>query len=733
MKTIPRTIFPVIVIFILVLAYFYKIIFQGYIFLFGDAYYYYSVRVLIYNSLKNFTLPFWTQYLNCGFPLMANPEAGVFDPLNILFLYFLGPIRGFNYLICAYFFMAAVFMFFYCRSLKLDSFSALFTAIIFTFGGAFLGRLVHLPMIFSASFMPLTFWMINLYFTNGHIKYIFLAGLAMGVSFLPGHPQIAVYAAMASIFYFLFQASAEIKKDFSVNKILKYLFLISVIVFIAIGISAIRNIPTLEFAQLSNRAGKYGYQTAKSISFYPKHLITYIFPYFYGSETVGGKVGYWGKGSFWELYVYMGILPFIFLLAGLFSFKKDKRYKFFCFLSFLALMLAFGKNTWVFFIFYKLIPFFRYFKDPCRFVIIMSFGTAILAGLGLDRIINDEQFLEKFLNRLTKISLFLIFTLIILNLIFYRYISKGINFADFYTQFPLFLFISGIALLFLNKRKKINKQQLFVLVIIVTILDLFIINYSQNIPQKTSLVTMEPESVKFIKKDKAFFRVFNIGPDFPYGSYLHKGTRKVPFYVLYGIPSANLAGPLYLVGHRNLLMDIEDSIPPRGTENFSIDIYLNLLKSLNVKYIASSLKLKTGQLKILFDDGVVRVYENQDVAPRVSFVPLDQSGGESLVKINSYTDNRVILEVESDSPGSVVLNDTYYPGWKVFVDGKEKPLLKANSVMRAIFVEGGRHKIEFSYGLPISVRFGLIISLISLCVVISFIFFDKDSQKKPRP
>ena len=48
-------------------------------------------------------------------------------------------------------------------------------------------------------------------------------------------------------------------------------------------------------------------------------------------------------------------------------------------------------------------------------------------------------------------------------------------------------------------------------------------------------------------------------------------------------------------------------------------------------------------------------------------------------------------------PAVLRLADLWYPDWKVTVDGKPAPLLRADHALRAVAVPAGEHKIEFRF------------------------------------
>jgi hypothetical protein len=82
-------------------------------------------------------------------------------------------------------------------------------------------------------------------------------------------------------------------------------------------------------------------------------------------------------------------------------------------------------------------------------------------------------------------------------------------------------------------------------------------------------------------------------------------------------------------------------------------------------------------------------------------------------RVLKYSSNQVEIEAEAQMKQTLVLLDSFYPGWRATVDGKQVPLFGANFVYRAIDLAPGKHRIVFSYH-PSSFYYGLSISLLTL-------------------
>ncbi|MEO5801892.1 MAG: hypothetical protein ABIR24_00055 [Verrucomicrobiota bacterium] len=97
------------------------------------------------------------------------------------------------------------------------------------------------------------------------------------------------------------------------------------------------------------------------------------------------------------------------------------------------------------------------------------------------------------------------------------------------------------------------------------------------------------------------------------------------------------------------------------------------------------------------------------------------------VQITSYHPKRIELAAKAEAPSVLLLNDKYDSKWKVFVDGQEKPLLRANFIMRGVQLEKGDHKIEFRFQPRLNT---LYISLAALGIGLALCAFVAFGKKK---
>jgi hypothetical protein len=66
-------------------------------------------------------------------------------------------------------------------------------------------------------------------------------------------------------------------------------------------------------------------------------------------------------------------------------------------------------------------------------------------------------------------------------------------------------------------------------------------------------------------------------------------------------------------------------------------------------------------------------------------------------RILSYTSQEVRIAAAVERPALLVLNDSDYPGWKVYVDGQRSHWITANYLFRGVLLQPGRHLVRFAY------------------------------------
>ena len=88
-------------------------------------------------------------------------------------------------------------------------------------------------------------------------------------------------------------------------------------------------------------------------------------------------------------------------------------------------------------------------------------------------------------------------------------------------------------------------------------------------------------------------------------------------------------------------------------------------------------------------------------------------------RILSYSSQEVTIDAASERSALLVLNDSDYPGWKVYVDGRRSHWVTANYLFRGVLLRPGKHLVRFSYE-PGSFAAGVAISGAGLICLAGF-------------
>ncbi len=174
----------------------------------------------------------------------------------------------------------------------------------------------------------------------------------------------------------------------------------------------------------------------------------------------------------------------------------------------------------------------------------------------------------------------------------------------------------------------------------------------------------------------------------------------------------------------------------------------NLLKENTIKLYRNRISPRRGWLvkefKVLDSESILNKIKNQEFnlkeevllekEPMIYLSPNTSNRLTSLpikdkIEWISETNNRIVLSVHTLDDSILFLNDTYFPGWKAFIDGKRDKIFRANYNFRAIFIPSGSHRVEIVYD-PLSFKLGAWITFLGIVGCIGIIVFRKDRRKE---
>ncbi|MBD3905718.1 YfhO family protein [Chryseobacterium sp. Ch-15] len=100
-----------------------------------------------------------------------------------------------------------------------------------------------------------------------------------------------------------------------------------------------------------------------------------------------------------------------------------------------------------------------------------------------------------------------------------------------------------------------------------------------------------------------------------------------------------------------------------------------------------------------------------------------QTDSTATINLTKYEANELEFKSQSKTPQLAVFSEIYYPhGWKVFVDEKEVPYIKADYLLRAVHVPAGNHHIKMIFE-PQVIETGKWISLLCFGLFIALSAF----------
>ncbi len=655
---------------------------------------------------------------------------------------------------------------------------AILSGIAFMFAGNVITLIYpgHTMKLIAATFIPIAMYGIARAFQSSSFRWFLITALVLSLQIFTLHFQVCYYTWILVGLYSLakilklvsqhFQATrlhhrthsvVETYSPSSAGKYLVYLLAMGVLI---VGLTAVQWLPFAEYTRWCTRSSGLDYKAATEASYPPEELLSLfmVSPFGDNIQPMGRSTGnvafdsrdyplnhflypaglqyYHGRfDSARTLSEYLGALPFLLAAFGI-ALSKRRSTKFFILISILSVFLCLGKFNPLYPFLLKVIPGLDMFRVPAEILLLFSFSLAILAGIGLEEIMKLKFDFSAIYKR---IHIFLI-PIIIISILFF--ISKDneeiIHFNLVFIRLNLLVF-AGLFLLRYAALK--NTRRYFALVPLLLFLDLWTAHqpYLQTMPIDGFYHAMRGEpGMEFLKQDPTDYRILPVGPhDMVNNKWLFSDIQSVWGYQSF--PLRHYAEFWSTLGFTNP----------------------TLQKLTNVKYVVSSEPLTDPSLKLVYDTGKF-IYKDVNYFPRYWLVDEkncivqkdEQKVLSTLTAGNFDPTQSVILDksvettykhllaewptsfflsphftwspqkIESqiivDHPSFLVFSEIYYPGWKVFVDGKESQIYRADYILRAVRLPAGLHIIEMYYS-PWTFWLGLWISTITLLLII-FLF-----------
>ncbi|WP_404986926.1 YfhO family protein [Chryseobacterium sp. M5] len=505
-----------------------------------------------------------------------------------------------------------------------------------------------------------------------------------------------------------------------------------------------------------------------------------------------GSLTYWGDQPGTSGPAYQGAIVCFLALLGFFFASKKYRY-WILGATILTILLAWGSNFMPlsdFFIEY--VPFYSKFRAPSSILVVVELLFPLIAIIGLYRFFNsetlEEDYKKKILTYVGGGTLGLTLLLIVFGksiLGFYTdneklYLPPFLldylvdeRFSMFRTDAIKALLYVGITVtvLFFALKQKLNQNIALVIIGLVSLFDLWTVNKrylnddnyvdkifaenpfqtegsdylaekvgdNANLQSILASIPVNKTLETIAENDKKHYRIYNqvLGTTSETNTSYFKASiggyhavklrRYDDLLNKYIVQPDSIKTPkiLNLLNTKYMIFGNpgEPQVVPNPKANgnawFVSDLKFVNTPDEEIKYIGEIDSKKTA----VINASDKSYFDNRPV----------QADSTATINLTKYEANELEFKSQSKTPQLAVFSEIYYPhGWKVFVDEKEVPYIKADYLLRAVHVPAGNHHITMIFE-PKVIETGKWISLLcfGLFVILSaFGIFWLNKKKK---
>jgi len=662
----------------------------------------------------------WSPYIFFGNPYSANPQTEAFYPFNFLFLIF-GAERGVVVYIIFHHLFFLLTLYIAMRRIEFSSGAALIGAVGLGFGGYLASASLLIVILSTLTWFPFLIILLDAVAQRGWFKCGLLLGPVLALQILGGEVELAGMTWALALLLLIFAPKERVWP----RDLLRIAGSMTLGLVGAIVLSLPQLFLSLELIPISNRGEGFGLQDALIWSLKPSALKSLLVPNYILPLSSGV---YWGLGFFsgysFFLSFYLGITLMALAFFSLAHRARGKVY-FWLSLALLGLVLMMGDFLPVYSFLHQFLPGFKLFRFPVKFFFILNFSVLVLALYGYEHLPRADRSLISG----SVICFGLALVVIVFLLAFPVKVSElGNRYVDIAGYFlwrtvfrisALFFIVAGLALLGRNR-----KEFAGFMIALTIFVDLFFAHHllnpaiTRDFYQPNLFIGRFKESTKNLMIPP---RIFSISPP-KQDLIMQRQMDPVAFYG--GIRDSLESVWAVYFGINNL----------RGAGSFYPRDVLKLKGILaKVKWDSSKIFLSRGGVQYIYsrDSGFEKLagvfpramvfyqairFDDQDeiidiwsdpnfCARRTVLLEADDRAiepGQGLemsepAKIVRYENEKVEVEAEARKPGWLLLLDSYYPGWRAFVDGKPVKIYRADGFFRALPIPAGKHLVTFDY------------------------------------
>lgn len=767
-----RKFLVVILLMMLTIFYFPEAFFYDNILSFRDlSRYFYPLRLFTVNSVKSGILPLWNPYMSCGVPHLALQQSAIFYPVSIIY-YIMPFYKAFNVFLVFHVFLIGLFTYLLGHRWGFREASSIASAITIMFCGYTISLLNLTSTLGSVVWLPLILLFFDMALSGKGLKYIFLSAITLSMMFLGGEPSIFYATLWVLLFYALFFWAGHVRSLGSFKNIFLKL---AIAISLGVMLSSVQLVPFMElskFADRTTQAAPFEFLTKWSLHI--RDTFSFIIPFF--ARTDFSKDSYW-KEQNWAILIYIGTLSIILVFLSLLMRKNWRvKFLYFVSILALMVSYG-GNTPLYYLVYKFIpgFHFIRYparflFITTFGLSLLAGFGLEAYFNMKEKKIRVSEKSFKVSASFLCMLALLFLILSVYGSSIFnsvYRFWTNNTqwnNDVSFIVSFIVGMknmqrlvgfVVVGSLVLFLGLRFELKKWIAPALFIAIMSADFFSVTPITQAMLDRSFFDSPGVNMGLLQKDRTLFRVFSSPkardtknfPDqkrYEDAVALQKDRLCSNWPMVFGLYDAYGYDSIYLSDYTKLSTLVATMSSPSDTR---------VLDMLNVKYVAVLERIEADGYRPV-NETAPYLYENIKAMPRAfivnSFVLLKKEediaeklrskefdpAGEVILEeppkikvkpvgcdpdenftdkaeIVKYSPNEVLIRAIVSAPKFLVLSDSYYPGWLVYVDGIKDKIYKANFVSRAVYLDKGSHLVRFVFD-PYSFRLGAGISILTL-------------------